>query len=453
MAGIFDYLDLDPKTVEAAQRLAEERAAPPSVDLAPLPPAPPATPLERSPEEMRELAKARYPGLAGVSERRNAGLPAYEKPLVDDATAGAAAKIGGAPFPWKDVGELDQGYAAERAKKPWELSESRNLARGGPVMDEPPLGHKEPFERDAEEAESAQAKERKLQRTQGLTDIAEGLGNIDFRGVGSMIKIDPQKPFKAEGLRSLAKRQEDEMTPAERATVEETSGVRFPEGTSWDNAIKYMPNIARLRQTERADEDRDESRDLRREQMGLVQDQRDIVNKRVPDKVVGELKEKKNTLDALDRIVKLKGKAGGETGPIVGRINNLLGKWGNTAPEVAALQAEVRGVLSAFGKTVSGAAIAEPEMRRLEQQLPQMINPGDTFDALLERFRTQTETDYDNTVSMYKTQGRDTSGFQRGGAEASSPGKYTVGQKVRDPQSGKTLTVKAINPDGSIEAE
>jgi hypothetical protein len=294
-------------------------------------------------------------------------------------------------------------------------------------------------------AEAVEAANKRRKLGVGLDNLGRGMtSNIGIwnrrggelistpvRGSNAFEKaadIDKQNVLEQEGIRK------DILTPEQRQFIESSvlpSGTKLPEDYTMSQVEKFMPLFAQqLRKREYG-----ENRELRREQMDALADERALRHGRLPDKIVSELKDKKNTLDAIERIRQFKDKAPGETGPIVGRINNLLARWGGTSPEVAKLNSEVRSVLSAYGKSISGAAIAEPEMRRLEAQLPQMINPGDTFDALLERFKVQAETDYNNTVDYFGKQGRNVDPYKLSQTEASK----SVG-------TGKVVTI--VSPDG-----
>jgi len=167
-----------------------------------------------------------------------------------------------------------------------------------------------------------------------------------------------------------------------------------------------------------------------------------------------QMSEKKNTLDALDRVKTDKAAVDKAVGPAVGRVNQLLGRWGASAPEVARLQAELANVLSTIGKSISGATISDQEMARIKEQLPTMVQRGDTFDALLDRIGQQIRTDYDNRLSIGKGQGYDMSAFERKGTaqEGGPAAQHTPGSTVTGPD-GKQYTVKQVNPDGTVEVE
>lgn len=153
------------------------------------------------------------------------------------------------------------------------------------------------------------------------------------------------------------------------------------------------------------------------------QERQDIRLGRLPSDVSKEISQKKDALDAINRIQQAFNSNKGEVGPIAGRVNNLLGAWGGSGPEVANLQAELRGALATYGKSISGSAISEPEMKRFETQLPQMVNRGDTFQTLLNRFKTQTEGSYNNLLDTFEKQGHAVKdlrlqGYQPGGASS-----------------------------------
>jgi hypothetical protein len=106
------------------------------------------------------------------------------------------------------------------------------------------------------------------------------------------------------------------------------------------------------------------------------------------DKQVQDITAIDSTLDDIER---LEGMENLFTGPIQGRIEAFKAGIGASEKDKTVLLAQVRALLSKYGKQISGAAIAEPEFKRLEAQLPKPSDPPEVFIALLDRFKQEAE--------------------------------------------------------------
>lgn len=138
-------------------------------------------------------------------------------------------------------------------------------------------------------------------------------------------------------------------------------------------------------------------------------------HRRVPDIDRRRLADQQKMLSALDRVEEGFKTAAGETGPIIGRINNLLFRWGFSGPEISTLQSELGTLLASYVRSVSGAQVHVQEFDRLRVLLPQMVQRGDTFKALIDRYRRMVETEHKIDLDYLKKQGREVKPFEGGG--------------------------------------
>ena len=295
-------------------------------------------------------------------------------------------------------------------------------------------------------------REGRIKDTKRNLALAQNLDLIGRSLAGLRGGVDTTKLSKADssGLQSDLADAEDEVSQADRDFLRGTVG-ELPKGMKYSRLKAILPTVAstlqgreRTTAQQKAQEAQQKAQQRAQEgragQLATGEARRQKSFERYPIAQAVALKGQKNTLDAIERIKTDKSKVQAAVGPVVGRINKALSQWGASGPEVSQLQAELANVLSTVGKSISGATISDQEMARIKEQLPQMVQRGDTFDSLLERIQTQIKGDVDNAVQIGSDQGYDMAAFKWGGAKSGA-------KSIRIP-ANDTQAIKEAQEDG-----
>ena len=175
-----------------------------------------------------------------------------------------------------------------------------------------------------------------------------------------------------------------------------------------------------------------------------------IEKNELSEKQVDRISGMNTTLDSLD---KLEGMKTFSTGPLTGRIEAAKRFLGEGDAKKTAMAAQLRMILSQYGKSISGAAIAEPEMKRLEMQLPQETDSNEQFAAKLANFKDEIENSRVRVLDDISKSGRDVKSFVKRDSIDELKQKYSGQGKqiVRKQYSPSRNQTKVIYSDGSEE--
>ena len=155
-----------------------------------------------------------------------------------------------------------------------------------------------------------------------------------------------------------------------------------------------------------------------------------------------------STMDSLD---KLEGMKTFSTGPIEGRINQAMRYIGQGSGNKAAMAAQLEGIVSVYGKQISGTAVGEQEFNRIKSQLPKETDSDELFASKLANFQDNLSNSRGRFLNHYEKAGRDVNQFKNRESlsdikEENTPKEEqkTSGTILRkDPKSGKTVEFDA----------
>ena len=116
-----------------------------------------------------------------------------------------------------------------------------------------------------------------------------------------------------------------------------------------------------------------------------------------------------STIDSLD---KLEGMKTFSTGPIEGRINQAMRYIGQGSGNKAAMAAQLEGIVSVYGKQISGTAVGEQEFNRIKSQLPKETDSDELFAAKLANFKDNLNNSRGRFLNHYEKAGRDVTPFK-----------------------------------------
>jgi hypothetical protein len=153
-----------------------------------------------------------------------------------------------------------------------------------------------------------------------------------------------------------------------------------------------------------------------------------------------------STIDSLD---KLEGMKTFSTGPIEGRINQAMRYIGQGSGNKAAMAAQLEGIVSVYGKQISGTAVGEQEFNRIKSQLPKETDSDELFASKLANFQDNLGNSRGRFLNHYEKVGRDVNQFKeraplsevKGEAPAAPAAKRPVVQNGNrfDAETGKFL--------------
>jgi multimeric flavodoxin WrbA len=150
------------------------------------------------------------------------------------------------------------------------------------------------------------------------------------------------------------------------------------------------------------------------------------------------------TLDSIDRLEGMNKEF--LTGPIEGRISAISRAIGMDSAKKTTLAAQMKTLLSKYGKQISGTAVGEQEFGRLETQLPTENDSDQAFASKLANFKTEIENSRTRFMKTYSPV-RDVSSYEvREPVEA--PSKKTLSEKD---QKAYDWAIK--NPDSAEASE
>lgn len=144
-------------------------------------------------------------------------------------------------------------------------------------------------------------------------------------------------------------------------------------------------------------------------------------------------------LDSLRNIMAQK--AAIDTGPAASKRNALAAKVGLDDPTISAFRASVGDSLATYIRSLSGAAVSDRERAFLVQNVPKMEDNDQVFNAKLKTVMDRLERLREIEINLFGAQGKDTSGFNGGGAApAHASGHATAEAPKRrrfNPATGK----------------
>lgn len=153
-----------------------------------------------------------------------------------------------------------------------------------------------------------------------------------------------------------------------------------------------------------------------------------------------------STIDSLD---KLEGMKTFSTGPIEGRINQAMRYIGQGSGNKAAMAAQLEGIVSVYGKQISGTAVGEQEFNRIKSQLPKETDSDELFASKLANFQDNLGNSRSRFLNHYEKVGRDVNQFKeraplnelKGEAPAAPAARKTVVQNGNrfDAETGEFL--------------
>ena len=239
-------------------------------------------------------------------------------------------------------------------------------------------------------------------------------------------------------LENLSARQIEKMFPTLKASLGVGSGSKGDD----------MMAVIRALQRER-DLNQNDTRIGQADKRGVnLEKQRDWTKEQKDEPEASQVKhitEIDGVIDGLDKTSVLKESLSGfVTGPLAGRVERIKAFIGAQSGARAALQAQIRKSLSDYGKAISGAAIAEQEMVRLEQQLPQDTDNAEVFATKLSNFRDSFINSRLRLLDNIEKGGRNVDKYKARSAIGDLSGS---GTESRAPaEQGKTVVRKGYNP-------
>ena len=329
-----------------------------------------------------------------------------------------------------------------------EFYKNKNQDLQEPVVSRAPSPSTPPAPQEDPEV-AFQKRQRLMKFLSGSNDALKKIG-AGMQGLAGKNVVKPQ--LGGDAFAEESKTMANQLSPSQRAYFSKIFGSELPENFTKDRLEELLKGkkldsemkdkLFNREMAIKADT-RAEIGEVRRKtesdenQLALKQNR-----ERLDASTTEHLTQKRLLLDAIDATEKIHNKNPGETGPIIGRLNQLISKWGNSAPEIAEMNAALSQLLSVYGKSMSGAAISALEFGRFKEALPNMINPGETFNTLLKRFRRQAENDYRISVGSQKATGRNTSEFEQPGVDYSLWNKVeSNGDKEAVGPNGETGTL------------
>jgi len=238
-------------------------------------------------------------------------------------------------------------------------------------------------------------------------------------------------------LENLSARQIEKMFPTLKASLGVGSGSKGDD----------MMAVIRALQRER-DLNQNDTRIGQADKRGVnLEKQRDWTKEQKDEPEASQVKhitEIDGVIDGLDKTSVLKESLSGfVTGPLAGRVERIKAFIGAQSGARAALQAQIRKSLSDYGKAISGAAIAEQEMVRLEQQLPQDTDNAEVFATKLSNFRDSFINSRLRLLDNIEKSGRNVDKFKTRTAVGDLSGSGTGSQSPTE--QGKTVARKGFN--------
>lgn len=148
-------------------------------------------------------------------------------------------------------------------------------------------------------------------------------------------------------------------------------------------------------------EERAKSRELSAERLAFRKFDKDEVS----DKQAGEFSDIAASVNASLRIEELYNVV--STGPAVGRAQAAAEFLGITPKEFTQLRAATGQALVSFIKRVSGAAVSEPEAKRLQSLMASVNDPEPVFRAKMQEFKESSFNEYATKAgAIYRLQGK-----------------------------------------------
>jgi hypothetical protein len=101
------------------------------------------------------------------------------------------------------------------------------------------------------------------------------------------------------------------------------------------------------------------------------------------------------------------------TGPISGRVEKIKAYLGVNSGARAAMTAQLEGIVSAYGSSISGSTIGEGEFRRLQQQVPKETDSPEVYAAKLARFTDELAETRARVLSSFQKSGKDIKNYEK----------------------------------------
>jgi len=191
------------------------------------------------------------------------------------------------------------------------------------------------------------------------------------------------------------------------AGILKQSGVSIGSLLGIKESIEGRKEIAKIYGAQKADAKK-ETDDLKREKM-----------ERLSDKQVENVTGINKAISHIESIIGDKPKF--ETGPKADLRNKAAHTIGKDDPEISAFRSRVGEQLATYIKSISGAAVSEPEAQRLIANMPTMYDSDEVFMAKAKRLLEDLKKDKEIYLKDLQTQGKKTVGFQGGLDEKRSP--------------------------------
>lgn len=165
------------------------------------------------------------------------------------------------------------------------------------------------------------------------------------------------------------------------------------------------------------EQDRQERARDRQLQREMMQSNRELARQdkiekeqRLSDKQVDAISGYDKALDSIKSI--RAGKSQFDTGPVAGRANALAGLVGIDDPKKSAFRAEVQDQLAQYIKSISGGAVSDSERASLMQNLPNMNDNDETFNAKLDALEKRLQGHKQTELQNLKKQGKNVKGWE-----------------------------------------
>lgn len=262
-------------------------------------------------------------------------------------------------------------------------------------------------------------------RLEGLTSIAEGLGNIDVM-TGAQIRAGvagKKEPFVAEGLRRRSAQYQDQISPDMAKSLEDYFGFKIPPGMRMSQLQKILPGVASvagrresagLAQGNRIALQEDRQAEARTA-AELRAKEREEVRGRITPAQTEELNDLERTIDHMEHIIGEKQKHGFNLGPIASRWHTLASFVGMDNAEKAVFKRNINQTMNDYINALSGKAVTVQEAERLKSAMPRFEDDDAQFEAKAKDVVRMLEEDRALYLNTLQSAGKDVENFRGGG--------------------------------------
>lgn len=288
--------------------------------------------------------------------------------------------------------------------------------------------------KDAGAAGQSFLKMQQDSRDKKLTDFDSStdryVKNTD--SINSAEKMDREK--------SLLKAEDDPNSEESKMATELAKKMGYGGGPITATKFKaFSPVMEKLYEAQQKDLDRKEARDERRFQSGVKIKEKQDEAAKLSDKQIEAFTDLDNAKTELNNILGQLGKNSNWTGPVDGRIPDMM-----TSDDQVAWRSAVGKYKDAYRKAVTGTGASPSEISRLESRLPSETDTFANFNAKANEALSELSKKKANLSSNLAKGGKNVSNF----VDSPASGKKEI---VKTQTNKKTGQKRNVYSDGSVE--